>query len=88
MTATAGVTVQITNYDNVDDLNGKFQNVGINSPVIGVDAVHDNSMELVGISAGVGPTAGGDIHINQTNTKTIGGKFMSFIKWVKGIFGK
>ena len=53
LTATTGVTVQITNYDNVRDLNGPFQNVGINSPVIGVDAVHDNSMEFVGISAGV-----------------------------------
>ena len=88
LTATTGVTVQITNYDNVRDLNGPFQNVGINSPVIGVDAVHDNSMEFVGICAGVGPTAGGDFHINQTNTRTIGGEFMSLIKWLKGIFGR
>ncbi|MBR7167822.1 MAG: RHS repeat-associated core domain-containing protein [Bacteroidales bacterium] len=82
----AGVSFQYTNLSKLEELEEKGKTAGINTPAASVDAVMTNNNELVGISAGVGPTMGGDVHINETHTTTLV-KFPSLIKVVKKWLG-
>ena len=86
--ATIGVAliIQTTQLESVDDLNGPSTSTGVNS-IIGYDAILNTENEYIGSAFSVGPALGGDYHINETQTGTIGKKFRSFSRWIKDLFG-
>ena len=60
----------------------------LNTSAVGVDLVMEKyTNDIKGFSVGVGSTAGGDVHVNETKTTTIGKPFRSLFKVVKDWLG-
>jgi len=50
----------------------------------GFDIITDpKTDENVGFALSIGPSIGGDYHVNETKTKTIGGPWRSIIKIIR-----
>ena len=87
-TASAGVSIQYTNLNGVSDLNGPFKSAGVNTSIAGYDVIkHKYTNETLGGQINVGPSIGGDFHVNETYTFTIGDPFRSPIKILKDWLG-
>ena len=87
VSAVAGIGMQVTNLDTVDELNGISKNVGFNTSIAGIDAVMTKQNETIGAAIGIGRSIGGDVHINEVQTVPLGSKFKSLIEIFKGWFG-
>ena len=88
LTAGASLGMQYTNYDSVSKLEDKGKAIGVNTPLGSFDAIQDYTTDdITGFAIGVGPSVGGDFHVNQTQTITIGDKFRSLFKIIKDWLG-
>ena len=76
-TAGVGVGVQFTNLDSVSDLEGPSKSIGVNTPIFGADIIQNKySGETIGAGVTVGPSAGGDFHVNF---KSLVKKFLNWL---------
>ena len=88
--ATIGISfgMQYTDLDSVLDLEGPSKSVGMNTPIGGYDVIKEKyTNEDIGWSIGLGPSIGGDFHVNETQTYTIGEAFRSPMRVIKDWLG-
>ena len=84
----ANISTQWTTYDSVDRLNKKSKSAGINTPKIGADVILDKHNKPVGSAITVGGYSyGGDIHVNETYTYTLGKKHRTFLRFARDEWG-
>ena len=84
-TAGGSVSMQITDFDSVEELSGASKSGGINTPIGSFDVVYDKANNCHGYAIGIGPGVGGDYHVNETQTFIIGSAFQSLFAFLKGI---
>ena len=79
----AGVNMQWTKLDSIEDLEGSLTNVGVNTSIIGYETVLDENNEKVGDAISLGPTFGADFHVIEYKTDIIGKPFRSLTELIK-----
>jgi RHS repeat-associated protein len=86
--ASVGVSMQYTNLESVLDLEGAAKSVGVNTPVGSYDVItNSRTNEPFGWDFGIGPGFGGDFHVNETYTSTIGRPVPSMSRLLNDWFG-
>ena len=83
-----GANFQYTSLDSVTKLEKQSKNAGVNTSIGTYEAVlRKYGNEPVGFNVGVGPSIGGDFHVNETYTNTIGEPFKGLFDTIKEWLG-
>ncbi|NOK78450.1 MAG: hypothetical protein GFH24_608350n108 [Chloroflexi bacterium AL-N5] len=76
----------ITGADTIDQTTGPGFEIGINTPIVSANVPIGGNKDYAGFGLAFGPAAGGDIHINKTNTVTKPASSLNPITKMKEIY--